>query len=196
MPALALPPATPFTLQITDVSLALVTVAVNCCVWPVATLAEVGDMLTRTGRAAVAGMLSNANRPTSQRERIFFEKHFFISKPRVFKNQILRTYGLNAEISGSAQSDRRKKNNPPRDLHSALSRLHRGTTAGSVRKGIAGREVDVHPRTGVMSKEWWLGMHASSHYSNPRSTSCEIKHFQRIQSARERSGRDKITVVI
>jgi len=48
VPTVALPPVTPFTCQVTAVLLVF-TVAVNCCVPPVATVAEVGEMVTFTG---------------------------------------------------------------------------------------------------------------------------------------------------
>ena len=49
VPTVALPPTTPFTLQFTAVFVVPVTVAVNCCVAPVTTVALVGLTLTATG---------------------------------------------------------------------------------------------------------------------------------------------------
>ena len=48
VPTVALPPGTSFTAQVTAVLSPPVacTVAVNCCVWPVATLAGLGVTLT------------------------------------------------------------------------------------------------------------------------------------------------------
>lgn len=53
VPAVELPPVTPFTRQVTPVLELPVTVAVNCLVWPVATLAEVGEMVTEICGGAV-----------------------------------------------------------------------------------------------------------------------------------------------
>jgi len=53
VPTVALPPAIPFTLQVTAVFVVFVTVAVNCCVAPVATEALVGLTLTATGGMTV-----------------------------------------------------------------------------------------------------------------------------------------------
>ena len=43
-PTVAVPPVTPFTVQVTAVFVVLVTVIVNCCVNPVVTDADVGEM--------------------------------------------------------------------------------------------------------------------------------------------------------
>jgi hypothetical protein len=48
----AFPPATPFTAHVTPVFVDPVTVAVNCCVFPSDTLADVGD--TRTAMVGVS----------------------------------------------------------------------------------------------------------------------------------------------
>ncbi|MGH9208426.1 MAG: hypothetical protein ACRD1G_18045, partial [Acidimicrobiales bacterium] len=48
VPTVALPPVTPFTCQVTAVLLVPVTVAVNCCVVPTCTDAEVGAIETAT----------------------------------------------------------------------------------------------------------------------------------------------------
>jgi len=53
VPTVALPPAIPFTLQVTAVFVVPVTVAVNCCVAPVTTEALVGLTLTVTGSTTV-----------------------------------------------------------------------------------------------------------------------------------------------
>ena len=53
VPTVALPPVTPFTCQVTAVLLVFCTVAVNCCVPPTATVADVGEIVTLTGAAAV-----------------------------------------------------------------------------------------------------------------------------------------------
>src|SRR5437660_679950 len=50
VPVVVFPPVTPFTCQVTAVLLVFCTVAVNCCVPPVVTVAEVGEMETTTGR--------------------------------------------------------------------------------------------------------------------------------------------------
>ncbi len=43
VPCVESPPATPFTCQVTAVLVAYNTLAVNCCVWLVCTVALVGD---------------------------------------------------------------------------------------------------------------------------------------------------------
>jgi hypothetical protein len=48
VPTVALPPVTPFTCQVTAVLLVFCTVAVNCCVPPTATVADVGEIMTLT----------------------------------------------------------------------------------------------------------------------------------------------------
>ena len=48
VPTTALPPATPFTCQLTAVLLVPLTVAVNCRVPPVVSEADVGEMLSET----------------------------------------------------------------------------------------------------------------------------------------------------
>lgn len=53
VPTVELPPVTPFTCQVTAVFVALLTVAVNCCVFPVCTLAVGGAMLTLTAAVTV-----------------------------------------------------------------------------------------------------------------------------------------------
>jgi hypothetical protein len=50
VPTVELPPATPFTSQVAAVLVPL-TIALNCCVLPAVTLAEVGVTLTATGVA-------------------------------------------------------------------------------------------------------------------------------------------------
>src|SRR5438876_496878 len=52
-PTVALPPVTPFTCQVTAVLLVFCTTALNCCVPPAATVAEVGEMVTLTVVVAV-----------------------------------------------------------------------------------------------------------------------------------------------
>jgi hypothetical protein len=53
VPTIALPPVTPLTCQATAVLLVFRTVAVNCWVPPVATVADVGEMVTLTAVGAV-----------------------------------------------------------------------------------------------------------------------------------------------
>jgi hypothetical protein len=48
VPTVALPPVTPFTCQVTAVLLVFCTIALNCCVPPAATVAEIGEMVTLT----------------------------------------------------------------------------------------------------------------------------------------------------
>ena len=48
VPMIASPPVSPFTLQVTEVLVDPVTVAVNCCVAPPAMLAVVGEIVTAT----------------------------------------------------------------------------------------------------------------------------------------------------
>src|SRR2546423_886466 len=49
VPTVALPPVTPLTCQVTAVLLVFSTVAVNCCVPPAPTVADTGEIVTRTG---------------------------------------------------------------------------------------------------------------------------------------------------
>ena len=49
VPTVALPPVASFTCQVTAVLLVFCTVAVNCCVPPTATVADVGEIMTLTG---------------------------------------------------------------------------------------------------------------------------------------------------
>src|SRR5213080_2634849 len=49
VPTVALPPVTPLTCQVTAVLLVFCTVAVNCCVPPAPTVADIGEIVTRTG---------------------------------------------------------------------------------------------------------------------------------------------------
>jgi hypothetical protein len=51
VPAEELPPAVPFTCQVTAVFLLFATVAMNCCSAPAPTAAEVGEMVTITAGA-------------------------------------------------------------------------------------------------------------------------------------------------
>src|SRR5204862_419282 len=53
VPTVALPPVTPLTCQITAVLLAFSTVAGNCCLPPTATVADTGEIVTRTTAAGV-----------------------------------------------------------------------------------------------------------------------------------------------
>ena len=53
VPAAVFPPVTPFTCQVTAVLLVFCTVAVNCRVSPVLTVAEVGEIVTLTGPVIV-----------------------------------------------------------------------------------------------------------------------------------------------
>src|SRR2546422_11368764 len=53
VPTVALPPWTLFTRQVTAVLLVPVTVAMNCCVAPLWTVAEVGAMVTVMGAVIV-----------------------------------------------------------------------------------------------------------------------------------------------
>jgi hypothetical protein len=53
VPTVALPPTTPFTCQVTAVLLVFCTLAVNCCVAPAVTVAEVGEMVMLTAAGAV-----------------------------------------------------------------------------------------------------------------------------------------------
>lgn len=48
VPRVVLPLVTPFTCHVTEPSLALLTVAVNCCVWFTVTVALAGEMATVT----------------------------------------------------------------------------------------------------------------------------------------------------
>jgi hypothetical protein len=58
VPTVLLPPVTPSTDQVTDVSLLPVTVTVNCCVLPVNTVAEVGLIETFTPEVTVTVALA------------------------------------------------------------------------------------------------------------------------------------------
>src|SRR5437763_7561352 len=58
IPTVALPPLTPLTCQVTAVLLVFCTVAVNCCVPPAPTVADTGEIVTRT--TAVGGMVTCA----------------------------------------------------------------------------------------------------------------------------------------
>src|SRR5204863_759 len=53
VPTVALPPVTPLTCQVTAVLLVFCTVAVNCCVPPTPTVADTGEIVTRTTAAGV-----------------------------------------------------------------------------------------------------------------------------------------------
>src|SRR6266480_2777062 len=53
VPTVALPPVTPLTCQVTAVLLVFCTVAVNCCVPPAPTVADTGEIVTRTTAAGV-----------------------------------------------------------------------------------------------------------------------------------------------
>ena len=53
VPTVALPPATPFTCQVTAVLLVFCTVALNCWVPPAATVADVGEIVTLTAAVGV-----------------------------------------------------------------------------------------------------------------------------------------------
>src|SRR5438045_123632 len=53
VPPVALPPLTPLTCQVTAVLLVFCTVAVNCCVPPAPTVADTGEIVTRTTAAGV-----------------------------------------------------------------------------------------------------------------------------------------------
>ena len=55
VPAEELPPGTPFTVQLTDVLAAPVTVAVNCSVPPTATVADGGVTVIETAVGELAG---------------------------------------------------------------------------------------------------------------------------------------------
>src|SRR5580698_7757496 len=63
VPTVALPPVTPFTCQVTAVSLVLVTVAVNCCCEPSCTLAVAGETVT-------VGVTGGVGLPPPQAERV------------------------------------------------------------------------------------------------------------------------------
>jgi hypothetical protein len=54
VPLVVFPPATPFTLQVTDALEVPPTVAVNCCVWATNTDALAGDTVTETADTTVA----------------------------------------------------------------------------------------------------------------------------------------------
>jgi|SRR5215472_411134 len=54
VPTAALPPVTPFTCQVTAVLLVFRTVAVNCCVPPTATVADVDEIVTLTATEVCA----------------------------------------------------------------------------------------------------------------------------------------------
>ncbi len=61
VPTVALPPAVPLTAQVTPVFVVPVTLAVNCCVEPVLTVADVGATATATVLAATgAGIVTLA----------------------------------------------------------------------------------------------------------------------------------------
>ena len=49
VPTVALPPVTPLTCQVTAVLLVFCTVAVNCCVLPAPTVADIGEIVTING---------------------------------------------------------------------------------------------------------------------------------------------------
>src|SRR5947207_5347336 len=53
VPTVALPPITPLTCQVTAVLLVFCTVAVNCCVPPTPTVADTGEIVTRTTAAGL-----------------------------------------------------------------------------------------------------------------------------------------------
>src|SRR5437763_8992154 len=53
IPTVALPPLTPLTCQVTAVLLVFCTVAVNCCVPPAPTVADTGEIVTRTTAVGV-----------------------------------------------------------------------------------------------------------------------------------------------
>src|SRR5436190_1971488 len=53
VPTVALPPVTPLTCQVTAVLLVFCTVAVNCCVPPAPTVADTGEIVTRTTAVGV-----------------------------------------------------------------------------------------------------------------------------------------------
>jgi hypothetical protein len=55
VPAEELPPGTPFTVQLTEVLLAPVTVAVNCSVLPTVTVADGGVTVIETASGELAG---------------------------------------------------------------------------------------------------------------------------------------------
>ena len=56
MPTVALPPAVPFTDQVTVFALSPVTVAVNCCTWPAATNAFCGETVTDAAAGLIVTM--------------------------------------------------------------------------------------------------------------------------------------------
>src|SRR5262249_27562134 len=72
VPVVELPPATPFTDQVTPVLLAPETAAVNCCVPPTCREMEVGEIATDTeevepgNQGQVAGVVPYSNSPRSQ----------------------------------------------------------------------------------------------------------------------------------
>ena len=65
VPNVEFPPVTPFTFQVTDVFVVLVTVAVNCLVVFTRTLALVGEMLIPTGGGGGGFVTVTAALPTA-----------------------------------------------------------------------------------------------------------------------------------
>ncbi len=59
VPCVESPPVTPFTCHVTEVFAAFVTVAVNCCVRPVTTVAVFGLTATETAGVIVTVAVSN-----------------------------------------------------------------------------------------------------------------------------------------
>jgi hypothetical protein len=66
VPTVALPPAAPFTCQVTAVLLVFCTLAVNCCVAPAVTVAEVGEMVMLTAGGAFFSVVADGTpQPTA-----------------------------------------------------------------------------------------------------------------------------------
>ncbi len=70
VPNAEFPPLTPFTFQVTDVFVVLVTVAVNCLVVFTRTLALVGEMLMPTGGGGGGFVTVTAALPTAERHHV------------------------------------------------------------------------------------------------------------------------------
>jgi len=72
VPALALPPATPFTSHVTVVSVAPITIAWNCCINPRNNVALVGSMATTTlvGFVWIALVVPHPGSQIARRQKI------------------------------------------------------------------------------------------------------------------------------
>ncbi len=59
VPTVVLPPTMPFTLHVTEALVVPVTEGVNCWVWPVRRVTELGDTVTPTTARIVTGVVSD-----------------------------------------------------------------------------------------------------------------------------------------